>query len=239
MYDFLLPVFYCGMNSLKNMPLKHIVLNLLALTFAVTLFSQQRSADFGLFGGGATPISDYSRLKIFQSINPNAGVFYRYNFNSRYSLRINGLYGIVGASGYLNDLNTPVSFQKQVFELAALFEINYLDFLLGVEHMRFSPYVYYGLGFSFYQGVLTGSVPIGTGVKYALNKRWTAGAEISAHKLLNDELDNLDNPYQNSHLGKVSDYLHNNDWITYFGLTLTYKIYWGSKPCPAYNIIND
>ena len=221
------------------MPLKRIVLYILALTLAVNIFAQQQTADFGLFGGGAIPISDYSKLKILQSVKPNVGAFYRYNFNSRYSLRINALYGSVGANGYLNDVNTLVSFKKQVFELAALFEINYLDFLLGVKHMRFSPYVYYGLGLSFYQGVLTGAVPIGVGAKYALNKRWTAGAEISAHKLFNDKLDNLNNPYQNLHLGKVNDYLHNNDWITYFGLTLTYKIYWGSKPCPAYNIIND
>lgn len=225
------------------MPLKRFVLNLLALAFPALLFAQQQTADVGLFGGGAIPLSDYSSLNILQSVKPNYGAFYRYNFNSRYSLRINGLLGNVGATGYLNNMDSQIEFNKQVVSLAALFEINYLDFLLGVEKMKFSPYVYYGLGMSYYTGangnsVVTGSIPIGTGVKYAIGKRWAVGAEVVGYKLFNDELDNLSNPYQNTHLGKVNDILHNNDWISYFGLTLTYKIYWGRKECPAYNSIN-
>lgn len=217
------------------MPLKRVVLSLIAITFSVSLFAQQRSADIGLFAGGATPLTDYSQINLFNSVKPNLGLFYRYNFNSRYSLRINGLFGIVGASGYLNDLNNPLSFQKNVFELSALFEINYLDYIMGTERARFSPFVYYGLGFSVYPGAFTASLPIGTGVKYAINKKWGVAAEVSAHKLFNDDLDNISNPYQNGHLGPVNDYWHNNDWISYFGLTLTYKIFWGSTPCPAYN----
>lgn len=226
------------------MPFKQVVLSLLALTFSVTLFSQQQTADVGLFGGGSVPLTDYSKLQILSSVKPDFGAFYRYNFNSRYSLRINAMAGNVGANGYLNDLNTTVRFNKQVIGLSALFEINYLDFLLGIERWNFSPYVYYGFGVSYYTGsngnpVITGDIPIGTGVKYAFSKRWAVGAEVSGHKLLNDELDNLSNPYQNSYLGKVNDSLHNNDWITYFGLTLAYKFYWGRKDCPAYNSIND
>ena len=220
------------------MPLKRLFLNLVVLIISAGSFAQQQTADVGLFGGGAIPLSDYSKMNLFQSVRPDYGAFYRYNFNSRYSLRINGLFGNVGASGYLNDLNTQRNFSKPVVNLAALFEINYLDFLIGEERMKFSPYVYYGLGVSFYPGVngqmvITGNIPIGTGVKYAFAKRWAVGAEISAHKLMNDELDNLDNPYENNYIGKVNDYFHNNDWITYFGLTLTYKFYWGKKACPA------
>jgi hypothetical protein len=221
------------------MPLKRIVLSLIAITFSVTLIAQQRSADLGLFAGGATPLTDYSRMNFFNSVKPNAGLFYRYNFNSRYSLRINGLYGMVGANGYLNNTNEPLTFQKDVLEFSALFEINYLDYIMGVERARFSPFVYYGFGFSMYDGIFTASLPIGTGVKYAFNKKWGVAAEVSAHKLFNDQLDDLSNPYQNSYLGTVNDYWHNNDWIIYFGLTLTYKIFWGSAPCPAYNSLYD
>ncbi len=55
---------------------------------------------------------------------------------------------------------------------------------------------------------------------------------------MNDDLDNLDNPYTNDVLIKVSDIAHNNDWLSYFGLTLTYKFFWGSVPCPIYETIN-
>jgi hypothetical protein len=226
------------------MPLKRIILSLYLLAISLSIFAQQQTADIGLFGGGAIPFCDYSKLNIGQSVKANAGFFYRYNFNSRYSLRFNAIYGSVGAEGYLDDLSTLLSFQKQVFDLGVFFEVNYLDFLLGEEQMKFSPYLFYGLGLSFYDGatggtILTGNIPLGTGVKYALSKKLALGAEVSCRKLFNDELDNLDNPYQSINLEKVSDNLHNNDWIIYFGLTLTYKFYWGKKPCPAYNSIND
>lgn len=222
------------------MPLKRIVFLLIGLTATLNLAAQQQTADIGVFAGGAVPFSDYTHIDLFQSVKLNAGGFYRHNFNSRYALRINALYGNVGANGYVDDLNTPMLFNKRVFDLGAFFEINYLDFLLGVERMNFSPYVFYGVGLSFYPGangsmIIAGNIPIGTGVKYAISKTWGIGAEISTRKLLNDELDNLENPYGSVNLPKVNDIFHNNDWVNYFGLTLTYKFYWGKNPCPAYN----
>ena len=226
------------------MPLKRILLLIIVLANTLILPAQQQTADIGLFGGGAIPFSDYSKLNFGQSINFNFGGFYRYNFNSRYGLRINALYGKVGANGYLDNMEQPVSFSKSVFDWGAFFEINYLDFILGVKKMNLSPYVYSGIGVSFYSGsngnaVVAPNIPIGIGVKYALAKRWGISAEASTRKLMNDDLDNLNNPYGSINLGNVNDKLHNNDWINYFGLTLTYKFYWGTKPCPAYNSIND
>lgn len=206
------------------------------------LYSQKQTADFGLFLGGATPLCDYTKMNFFQSVNFDYGLFYRYNYNSRFSLRLNAMYGTVGASGELNSI-PQVPFKKNVFDFDAIIEVNYLEFMLGVKEMRFSPFVYTGLGITFYQGLngtssITPNIPIGVGVKYALSKYLAVGVESSLHKLLNDGLDNLDNPHQDAGLIKVSDIWHNNDWICYFGLTLTYKFYRGKKPCPAYNTIN-
>jgi hypothetical protein len=224
--------------------LKRITFFLVGLANTLIISAQQQTADLGLFAGGAIPFSDYSNINLIRSVNFNAGGYYRYNFNSRYALRINGLYGIVGANGHLDDLNKPISFRKPVIDLGAFFEVNYLDFLLGVDNMKFSPYVFTGIGVSFYSGangsmVIAGNIPLGIGVKYALTKRLGMGAEISTRKLLNDELDNLDNPYSSLNLPKVNDIFHNNDWVNYFGLTLTYKFFMGKKPCPAYNSLYD
>lgn len=225
------------------MPLKCFIVSLFVAVLSFQVKAQQQTADIGLFGGGAIPFSDYSKIKLGESVHLNYGGFYRYNFNSRYSLRINALYGTVGAAGEVGGQTYP-GFQKNVFDMGAFFEINYLDFLLGVEQMNFSPYVFYGLGVSFYQGtagnaVVTMNLPFGTGVKYAIGKRWSVGAEVSTRKLTNDELDNLNTLYQDVNLEQVTDFWHNNDWVTYFGLTLTYKFYWGKTPCPAYGRIND
>jgi hypothetical protein len=224
------------------MPLKRIALFLIMITLGGKLFSQKQTADFGLIFGGATPLCDYTQTNLIKSVNFDFGAFYRYNYSSRLSLRINAMYGSVGAKGELNGIpQTP--FKKNVFDFDALFEVNYLDFMMGVKEMKFSPYVYTGLGVTYYPGpngsaIVTPNIPIGVGIKYSLNKYFSAGVDASLHKLLNDRLDNLENPYQSNGLIKVNDIWHNNDWIIYFGLTLTYKFYRGSKPCPAYNTIN-
>ncbi|MDA3880118.1 MAG: DUF6089 family protein [Prolixibacteraceae bacterium] len=221
------------------MPVRQYIL-VFALIFAsFSVKAQQQTADFGLFGGAAIPFSDYTSMNLTQSVKPTAGVFYRYNFNSRLSFRINAFYGIVGARGYIDDIAIPLQFEKGVLDLSASVEINYLDFILGVEKMRFSPYVMYGVGLSFYNdifGNLQGAfnIPIGVGAKYSLSKRWGVGAEISTRKLFKDNLDNLDDPYRVVNLPKVNDWLHNNDWINYIGFTVTYKVSRGSRPCATY-----
>jgi hypothetical protein len=223
------------------MPVKKIGLVILILTLSCRLYSQQQTADIGLFIGGGIPITDYDNANLLQSVNLDYGIYYRYNFNSRFSFRINAIYGTVNSTGELNSF--PQQFKKSVFDLDAMIEINYLDFLIGVPTMKFSPFVFTGLGLTFYPDkngtmTITPNIPIGVGAKYAFNKYLSVGAEASLHKLMDDGLDNLDNPYMNEGLIKVSDIAHNNDWISYFGLTLTYKFFWGKKPCPAYNTLN-
>jgi hypothetical protein len=223
------------------MPLKRILFFLIMITLGEKMFSQKQTADFGIIIGGATPLCDYTKTNFSKSVNFDFGVYYRYNYNSRFSLRINAMYGTVGASGELNSI--PQNFKKNVFDFDAVIEVNYLDFMMGMKEMKLSPYVYTGLGVAYYPGsnrssTITPNIPIGVGIKYSLSKYFAVGVDASLHKLINDGLDNLDNPYQSNGLIKVNDIWHNNDWISYFGLTLTYKFYRGSKPCPAYNTIN-
>lgn len=222
------------------MPVKKFGIVLIIITLSCRLFAQQQTADIGVFIGGGTPITDYDKTNLLKSIDLEYGIYYRYNYNSRFSFRINALYGKSSATGTLNSF--PVQYQKSVFDLDAMIEINYLDFLIGVPNMKFSPYVFTGIGIAYYPGTsgntITPNIPIGIGAKYAFSKYFSVGAEASLHKLLDDGLDNLDNPYTSDGLIKVSDIAHNNDWISYFGLTLTYKFYWGSKACPAYNTLN-
>jgi hypothetical protein len=227
------PGFYLAEEIIDIMPVRNFLILILILAFTVKSYSQQQTADIGVFVGGAIPITDLSKTYIGQSINFDYGGFYRYNFNSRYGLRINALYGTVGAAGDIPNWPNQI-FSKKVIDLSAMFEVNYLDFLLGVEKWKFSPYVHYGLGLMFYPGEISPSIIIGTGAKYALSKSWGLGAEVSSRKLTTDGLDNLTDPYQLN----ANDAFHNNDWVIYFGGTVTYKFFWGKKPCPAYNSLN-
>ena len=221
------------------MPLKKIVIGLVAYISLSTgnAFAQQQTADFGLFGGANIPITDYDQMDYLQSVYPAFSLYYRYNFNSRFSLRINATYGITGASGELN--NEAQSFQKNIMGISAFVEVNYLDFILGVKKMKFSPFVYTGVGFMYFPKAdgsfaFAPNLPIGAGVKYAITKQLGVGAEVSFRKSFSDDIDNLNNPHQEHGLIDVNDIFHNNDWIVYFGLTLNYKFYLGKKPCPAY-----
>ena len=71
------------------------------------------------------------------------------------------------------------------------------------------------------------------------------GIEYQVRKMFSDKLDNLDDPlaYKTNVNGTdevitYTDAIHNNDWATYLGIHLTYKIYMGKKACPAYESKN-
>jgi hypothetical protein len=224
------------------LPMKKLCVFLICLMALVKVYPQSGTADLGLFAGVATPFVDYTKTNRFQSLGFDYGGYYRYNFTSRMAVRINGLYGGVRGSGKLNGEDAG-SFKKNVFEVSVLFEINYLDFMLGVEHKKFSPVVFTGVGLAYYvdgnsQPVVTPSIPIGVGVKYALSKKWGISAEFSMHKLFDDALDNIDDPYHNTGMESVTDTWHNNDWIGYLGISVMYRIYNGKKACPAYESLN-
>ncbi len=98
--------------------------------------------------------------------------------------------------------------------------------------------------------VITPTLPFGMGFKLNVGKRMGVGVEYQMRKLFNDGLDDLDDPLG---YGKwedpsdpalmtekvtFTDGMHNNDWMGFLGVHLTYKIYMGKKPCPAYDSKN-
>ena len=94
--------------------------------------------------------------------------------------------------------------------------------------------------------VTTLTLPFGMGFKFSAGKRLEIGVEYQMRKLFNDKLDDLDDPLatwlEKDADGKITkkitytDFYHNNDWTGFLGLHLTYKIYWGGIPCPAYDL---
>lgn len=96
------------------------------------------------------------------------------------------------------------------------------------------------------QSVITPTLPFGIGVKFNMGKRVGLGVEYQMRKLFNDGLDDLDDPMGSvvrdpadptkiTQTSSFTDQLHNNDWIGFLGVHLTFKVYMGSKPCPAYD----
>lgn len=94
---------------------------------------------------------------------------------------------------------------------------------------------------------VTPTIPFGIGFKYTIGQRLGIGIEYQMRKLFSDKLDNLDDPLAHITNDLVTgeetevtytDAVHNNDWIGYAGIHITYKIYVGKKACAAYDSKN-
>jgi hypothetical protein len=85
------------------------------------------------------------------------------------------------------------------------------------------------------------TLPFGMGFKFNFFKKIGLGVEYQMRKIFNDGLDNLNDPLAHyNEQGKIvtyTDYVHNNDWISYLGMQLTFNFNIGSKACPAYDKI--
>ncbi len=97
------------------------------------------------------------------------------------------------------------------------------------------------------ESVVTATLPFGIGFKYTIGQRLGIGIEYQMRKLFSDKLDNLDDPLAyittDTNTGGekqviYNDPLHNNDWTSYLGLHITYKIYTGKRACAAYDSKN-
>ncbi len=118
------------------------------LLFWISLNGNAQRHELGAFFGGSYYIGDLNPSGHFAQANPSVGILYRYNFNPRWALRINALFGTVEASDAVNNNNDPrnLSFKSPITEFSGQFELNFLQFYTKSEKYRFSPYIFAGLG---------------------------------------------------------------------------------------------
>ena len=127
--------------------------------FIITVFSvlsvfaqkHTRSAEVGIFLGGSYYIGDLNPLIHFNAFTkPAGGVVFRYNFNPRLSARANVLFGsIQGDDSYSPapaQQQRNLNFKSPINELSAQLEFNFLDYEIGNEKRKFTPYIFFGIG---------------------------------------------------------------------------------------------
>jgi hypothetical protein len=77
------------------------------------------------------------------------------------------------------------------------------------------------------------NIPIGIGFKYSPWKRWTIGAEWQFKKTFNDDIDRFNNiKPSNINNNKKGSVFMNTDWISYLGVSFSYRLALKSN-CPA------
>jgi len=201
----------------------------------------QRNADYGVFAGVSSYFGDVNPGRILYSPLPAGGVFYRYNLHPRQALRGSIIFGGFKADDL--DFNNAfqrsraASFTGSAGEFTVQFEFNFLPYSTQGKLWDFSPYFAAGLGIGIistntisYQPV----IPFSLGFKANIYKNMGIEAEYGFRKTFYDNFDGLNDLVAPSDIA----WLHNNDWYTFAGISLTWKLYDQLAGCPAYDDVN-
>ena len=204
--------------------------------------SGQRSSDFGVLAGVTSYIGDINPGRLLYDPSPAGGALYRFNLNPRESLRASFIYG--GLRGNDLDFNNSfqiargASFSGTVGEVAAQFEFNFFPYTLGGKRWDWTPYLAAGGGIAFINTTSYTYVPVipfSAGFRINIYKNLGLEVEYGFRKTFYDNFDGLKD------LVAPSDYTwtHNNDWYTFTGIALTWKIYNKLAGCPAYSDVDS
>lgn len=110
-------------------------------------------SELGLTGGVTYYIGDINPLRHYPPhTHFGGGIFYRYNFDQHYAIRLQGLYGKLEAW----DRDSPdtlqqlrnLGFRTNIFEASACLEINFLKYRgISKDSHNWTPYIFFGLAY--------------------------------------------------------------------------------------------
>ena len=217
-------------------------LSLFCFTLLAASLSGQRNADYGIMGGVTSYFGDINPDRLLYSPSLAVGVFYRYNFHPRQSLRADVIRG--GLKGSDLDFNNSfqqtraASFTGNVTEVVLQYEFNFFPYSTEGKLWNYSPYFAAGIG-GVYDSSPAGSavvpvIPFSIGFKINIHKNIGLEAEYGFRKSFYDNFDALKDKIA------TSDYTwtHNNDWYTFTGLAITWKFFSKLAGCPAYEDVD-
>jgi hypothetical protein len=221
--------------------MKKIYSLILTISISVSAFTQI-NADYGIMGGVTSYLGDINPGRLFYSPSPAGGIFYRYNFHPRQSLRADLIFGGLAA----NDLDFKNSFQRTraasfsgtVGELALQFEFNFLPYSTQGKKWNYTPYVATGAGVAFVNtsaSAFTPVIPFSVGFKVNIHKNLGLEAEYGFRKTFYDNFDGLKDLTEPS----PHALLHNNDWYSYAGIAFTWKFFNKLAGCPAFTDVDE
>jgi hypothetical protein len=213
------------------------------LFFCLSLsLSGQRNSDYGVFAGVSSYLGDINPNRLLYSPLPAGGIFYRYNLHPRQALRMSYFFGGLRANDldFKNSFQTAraASFSGTVGEWALQFEFNFLPFTTEGKPWDYTPYFAAGAGIAFINTTTFTYVPVipfSFGFKVNIYKNMGLEAEYGFRKTFYDNFDGLKD------LVAPSDYawIHNNDWYSFAGVAVTWKIYSRLAGCPAYSDVDS
>ena len=181
------------------------------------------------------------KWKEFNQFSYDWGVLARYNYNTRWSFRIDFTHGQFRAADSIAAWRpeADLKFHSTVNDLSLMVEFNFLDYYTGHITNTISPYIFGGIsGFMFDtepQNVeqnpkyskLALSMPFGLGLKLSLSKHLATTVEWRMHYTLTDYLDDVSTVYPSGDdrfpAGYQRGNSQTNDWFGMINLSLTWK----------------
>jgi hypothetical protein len=186
-------------------------------------------------------MGDLNPSKHFYKPGKAIGPIFRYNFEPRNSIRVSVIYNNLKANTinygdpYVESLKSE--FDATFLDMAAIYEFNYIPYKTANRKLKQSLYLSGGLAYNLRIGSGIGeskshiSIPFGIGYKFNVTKKLSAGAEVSVRKTFSDNA--IDGTLNIA--GENFNLVGNNDWYTFAGIFISYKIFSYREDCPAYD----
>lgn len=222
------------------------IFTLLTISFS----AKAQINELGLFVGGANYIGEVGPTNYIAPKNLAVGILYKWNRSPRHSWRASFTYGKLSSDDADSDVpgrkQRGYSFENSVKELSLGLEFNFFDFNLHDDEFKWTPYIYSGLSYAFYDELYRGSdnkgkdysngstlaIPMTVGIKAQVTRDFILGLEAGARYTFSDNLDGSQ-PDGTKYPGARFGNLESNDWYVFTGFTLTYTF--GDKPCYCSN----
>ncbi len=158
-----------------------IIALIVVLLQCCSAFAQR--SELGVMAGTSFYMGDINTDKLFAQSRFSAGLIYRYNFSTRWALKMNALYAQVKGDDAKYDNPRNLSFRSNIYDFSAQAEFNFLNYFTGSEkYSRFTPYLFGGMALFFFNPeayVVDNAHPEGNWV--ALQPLSTEGQGLSAY----------------------------------------------------------
>ena len=223
----------------KPVILKHLTKP--ALIVVILLFSwaaQAQDAEIGFELGAYNSLGDVNKKYDFGNSALGMQAFYRKHLNNGFSTRLSGGYGkLKGKDVETFDVfsaNRQAAFEGNFFNVDLIWEYHFLDYREEKLQQFWTPYILFGVGLYKFSGEdelgqsydagINLRLPVGIGIKYRIDRRWTLAASTTAIKSNSDKLDNVSEA--NSMLKNYSGGNPNDDdWMFNTSISISYTLY--------------
>ncbi|UXP33704.1 DUF6089 family protein [Reichenbachiella agarivorans] len=225
-------------------------LKILPILSAFLFFTQVGLAQRTEVGIGIGAMS-YSgdMFRGYNILQQNLGVqgHYRINYDKDVSFKFSLLYGQVSGNDdrpfdALGEQRNA-SFSRNILEGSAVMEFHFLDYKNPKSAIKWSPYLFGGVGVMKIFNVggeeikgIQPVIPFGLGFKYLAGRKFNVGVEFGARKTFTDYFDEV----SDSELYDKASFQFGNpedkDWYYFVGFSISYVIF--KVPCTYQYIPN-